>query len=692
MSAKKNLLIQVFIGILAFAGSVYVFTVPANSLLTWYNIDDAFYYYKVALNVLSGHGFTFDGINLTNGFHPLWMVVCLGVFWLGKFNLILPLRVLVLVSGLFNAATAIFLYRLLSRFLHPLAALAGSVTWGLYPAIYNITTVHGMESSISAFFIILLLDQAARLLAEEKIQKITPAKMANLGLIGALTILSRLDNVFVVAFIGLFVLFRIRKISAALLYDWVALGLAVVLSWIMRIGLSQVEYNIYSIYPMVGIAFVINPIVYYFFGMYNGFEQKSLWSKIVRQVLAAAVNTAAMLVLAILLNRFGILKVYSQSVIVIFGAVSFIFILCVRLLPLRNTGKSAPDILKAFWDTLQKSWKTILFEGIGYAIPIGLILGGYCVINKIFFGTFTPVSGQIKTWWSTLPNTVYGHKNSLITILGLSSSSAYGPWSLITGRIDRLTSILVNFTGNSDSLHTLIFLLLTLIFVSIVVAIFKADNHRLMNKFFDLLAPALIIGCLVQIAYYTTIGYQHTRVWYWVGEMFAITILASVLLDGLFTWIENVNVRFRWVSLFLTCGLIVFIAAGHIRNLQGLAPAHVTKGNETAYLNEVHAVEDLTPKGSYIGMTGGGLTAYFIQDRTVVNLDGLINSAEYFQAMKAGTAKEFLDAIPLNYVYGNQYVVEESDPYKDILSGRLIEVGFIRGYENFTLYKYVINQ
>ena len=89
---QKNptIALQVILLVLGFAGGVYVSVAPANSLMRWYNIDDAFYYYKVAQNVLAGHGFTFDQINLTNGFHPLWMVVCLGVFWLSRFNLLLP--------------------------------------------------------------------------------------------------------------------------------------------------------------------------------------------------------------------------------------------------------------------------------------------------------------------------------------------------------------------------------------------------------------------------------------------------------------------------------------------------------------------------------------------------------------------------------------------------------------------------
>ncbi len=37
--------------------------------------DDFFYYLRVAQNIVAGHGSTFDGTHLTNGYHPLWMAV-----------------------------------------------------------------------------------------------------------------------------------------------------------------------------------------------------------------------------------------------------------------------------------------------------------------------------------------------------------------------------------------------------------------------------------------------------------------------------------------------------------------------------------------------------------------------------------------------------------------------------------------
>ena len=132
------------------------------------------------------------------------------------------------------------------------------------------------------------------------------------------------------------------------------------------------------------------------------------------------------------------------------------------------------------------------------------------------------------------------------------------------------------------------------------------------------------------------------------------------------------------------------IAITHVNYIVNLLPMQVAPGSEAAYLQETRDVEFYTAENSKIGMTGGGMVAYFIENRTIVNLDGLINSAEYFKAMKAGKAQAFLDKLPLNYVYGNEYVVEESDPYGQMLKNRLVEIGVIHGFDNFTLYHYIV--
>ena len=71
-------------------GVVAVVTVTwVAMLLVWdeapftLTFDDAYYYLGIARNVVDGHGSTFDQINLTNGYHPLWLAISTLPFLVG---------------------------------------------------------------------------------------------------------------------------------------------------------------------------------------------------------------------------------------------------------------------------------------------------------------------------------------------------------------------------------------------------------------------------------------------------------------------------------------------------------------------------------------------------------------------------------------------------------------------------------
>ena len=61
--------------------------------------DDAFYYFTIARNLVRGLGSTFDGLNPTNGYHPLWMGVCMLVYRLG-FDETGAARILLVIQSL----------------------------------------------------------------------------------------------------------------------------------------------------------------------------------------------------------------------------------------------------------------------------------------------------------------------------------------------------------------------------------------------------------------------------------------------------------------------------------------------------------------------------------------------------------------------------------------------------------------
>jgi hypothetical protein len=82
----------------------------------------------------------------------------------------------------------------------------------------------------------------------------------------------------------------------------------------------------------------------------------------------------------------------------------------------------------------------------------------------------------------------------------------------------------------------------------------------------------------------------------------------------------------------------------------------------------------------WIGMTGGGNAGYFIKDRTIVNMDGLINSYPYFQALKKGEAGEYLQKAGVKYVFGSYYILTETMPYRPSLESQLEKIPGVPAY------------
>src|SRR5262245_66207693 len=54
--------------------------------------DDAFYYLRIAANLVAGRGFTFDGLAPTNGFHPLYLGMLAPIMALTRGDLVLPIH------------------------------------------------------------------------------------------------------------------------------------------------------------------------------------------------------------------------------------------------------------------------------------------------------------------------------------------------------------------------------------------------------------------------------------------------------------------------------------------------------------------------------------------------------------------------------------------------------------------------
>ena len=153
MKNKKHIIFVIFL-ILNMLPQIFVIISQSDNLLNWYSTDDAFYYFKTAQNIAEGNGITFDGLAPTNGFHPLWMVICVPIFALAKYDLFLPLRVLAAIQIFMNAASGYLLFLIISEKISKTTAWAAAIFWMFFPPIHELTTKLGLETGLNAFFLI----------------------------------------------------------------------------------------------------------------------------------------------------------------------------------------------------------------------------------------------------------------------------------------------------------------------------------------------------------------------------------------------------------------------------------------------------------------------------------------------------------------------------------------------------------
>jgi hypothetical protein len=193
--------------------------------------------------------------------------------------------------------------------------------------------------------------------------------------------------------------------------------------------------------------------------------------------------------------------------------------------------------------------------------------------------------------------------------------------------------------------------------------------------------PVLFTGTLFHLSHYKVLGYVGQRSWYWISETFLLVILGTILLEAGVRYIANGK---HPVSKPLSFVLpaIVLVSLILVPHMKTLGSSDNPKPVETHYyLRKTHWLESRTEPGALIGMTGAGSTGYFIRDRTIFNLDGLINSKAYFDSLKSNQASAYLDEVGLDYIFAKRRIILDTDPYQDNF-GFLNEISEKGTFEN----------
>jgi hypothetical protein len=155
--AAKNRLIVIFFILV----SIVFSAVSPIKLIINFTHDDAYFYIKIADNISMGIGSTFDGINTTNGYHPLWLIIITALYFIvhlfGNVGPEVILRVTAFFHLLMGIATGILLlkiYRIVYKenFISQKLILLLIISF-----IFVFTRDWGLESNLSCLVLTLLL-------------------------------------------------------------------------------------------------------------------------------------------------------------------------------------------------------------------------------------------------------------------------------------------------------------------------------------------------------------------------------------------------------------------------------------------------------------------------------------------------------------------------------------------------------
>lgn len=529
--------VEIFFLLLALLPAVYIALGNPNTILDWYSSDDGFLYFQVARNLAAGHGFTFDGINPTNGFHPLWLFVLAPVFALAQVDLLLPLRLLIVVSALLSASSAILLYRILKRYTSNWIAASVGALWIVLPRIHDLTLHAGVEAGVNAFALLLFWHK----LIDFKPTQRNMRGLVALGLLGVLAIFARLDNIFVVAFGGLWLWYR-------------------------------------------------------------------LWQ------------------------------------------------------PPKRPAKQNPWI-----------WR--LQTGLTFLGPILLLMVLYFVWNFTSFGIATPISGEVKLWWGTLKNTVYGYPvNSIADFAGqfVTDDAELGPWSLLTAPLYTGADWLLGTAGQAVSVATRRAALLAIggVLAALAAAVTWVEREFLGRAVRGFGLLPLFLGCFAQISYYKIAGSVAQQPWYWISEMIFLLLILGLFLEAVLLMLASRVTVPKGLPTAISIGTLFFLSFFYLTFIQtGVrAPGD---GSNHFYLQRARWLEANTQPGERVAITGAGNLAYFTQGRTIINMDGLVNTHEYLLALQSGAGAQYLASSGVDYVFGNEYILTETNPYAPMLAGHL---------------------
>ncbi len=169
-------------------------TVPFHLSPDNFIVDDGYFYPQIARSIADGQGSTFNGIMPTNGYHPLWMLVCvLGALITQSSSGLIQLLTLIQDALIL---VSVSLLVTISRAAAKRGAVAGCAVFLFFNAVLGIWRLLEANLALALQMVVLPLIVPIFPSIQQRLRGWRPLLV---GLLLGLTLLARLDLIFFVA-------------------------------------------------------------------------------------------------------------------------------------------------------------------------------------------------------------------------------------------------------------------------------------------------------------------------------------------------------------------------------------------------------------------------------------------------------------------------------------------------------------
>jgi len=291
--------------------------------------------------------------------------------------------------------------------------------------------------------------------------------------------------------------------------------------------------------------------------------------------------------------------------------------------------------------TYQNNFRLLLQKHIK-AIAGSTLLAGFGLIIqlttfRLMGGSFLPVSALVKTsGMSRGLSTEAVDKFVELFTLGLPS--------IIQGRIPIFSLVSLGLLG----------------ILLVIRAQMSGRNHSKELRTFLSLWSCLLVGELLYYFYIATSGVQYTLYFMWYRSPSFIFWIITASLIALFTFerIELVRHPFRilkWVPLGFTLFIFTIAIYMFARSINFSSKLYAARYDAAQWIEE-----NSPPDTIYASWNTGQLS--FFSNRTFINLDGVINSVDYYERVLSGSISltDYLSENNVDYLV--DYAIYDSIP------------------------------